>query len=118
MIYINSGNFKINAWIDKKYNYFKAVAYNRIVRSHGNYTSELVNDCVQDGIIKGLAALKKGSLKDMSNLTGWFSQIIRNTFINDIVYNDRYLSEYTYDNNNGEELSIIDAVYNEGILNF
>ena len=105
--FINGKNSKLNKIIDKNYDDFKMAATGRIRKYAIAPSLSIVDDCVQHGLLKAMEALKKGTLKDVSNLNGWISTIIRNTTVNYLLESNKRKSESQV-NKDGKIFSIFE----------
>lgn len=107
--YINGNPSKLNVIIDNNYVSLKRSAFYQVSKSQGysyNFDICMVDDAVQEGLVKGLSALQRGMLNDISNFIGWLATIIRNTAKNIMYIERRYYSE-NVTNSNGDEFSLI-----------
>lgn len=73
-----------------------------------DYNPALIDDTVQEGLIRALISLKKGALTNIENFFGWIAAIIRNVAKNTVNFERRYISE-NQTNANGESFSLIDT---------
>lgn len=109
--YIAGNSTKLNSIISREYRSFKATSFFALSKASGyktNFDRCLIDDSVNEGLCKGLAALKRGMLNDIANFIGWLSTIIRNTAKN-IMYIERKFVSENQTNSNGDEFSLIDT---------
>lgn len=84
------------------------VIYNHIRKlTHHPPTKELIEDIVQETLIKAKDAIDKGKLRTPKNISGWFSTIARNTAVT-YGKKNHHISVNVTDSKYGEEFSLYD----------
>lgn len=74
-----------------------------------------LEDIVQDSLIKAVNGIKRGALRDTSQIKSWFIRILKNELINEIKkdINFKLLSETQKSGISGDDFSLFDSIVDD-----
>lgn len=106
---IIDNNNKMNKLLFDKYDYFKKVVVYLLRKfNYRNINEDIIMDCVQDGFLKVIKSIRRYQLRDIKNIEGFISTIIRNETINYINLLNKTTSIDLY-NDDGDNLNFMDT---------